>query len=82
MVLFFHVILEDHMMKELPNVIDGSCGLLWEVTTLLCFGGNRPCGSRDIMLLVVEKQNSTCSCLAPPLLLIPKALALSWSQLF
>ena len=79
MVLFFHVISEDHMMKELPNVIDGSCGPLWEVTTLLCFGGHRPCGSRNIMLLVVEKQNSTFSCLAP--LLIPKALALSWSQL-
>ena len=27
------------------------------------FGGHRHCGSRDIMLLVSEEENSRCSCI-------------------
>ena len=32
------------------------------------FGGHRHCGSGDIMLLVVEEENSRCSRFNPPLL--------------
>ena len=34
------------------------------------FGGHRQCGSGDIMFLVIDEQDSTYSCLNPPLLFI------------
>ena len=37
------------------------------------FGGHRHYDKGDIMPLVVEGQDSTCSCLNPPLLFISKA---------
>ena len=44
----------------------------WEPFMVSChsakFGGHKQCGSGDTTFLVVEKQDSTCSCLNPPLL--------------
>ena len=37
------------------------------------FGDNRHCGSGDLMFVVVEGQDSTCSRLDPPLRFISKA---------
>ena len=46
------------------------CGLLMVSHHAATFGN---IGSGDIVLLVVAKQNSTCSCLNPPLLFISEA---------
>ena len=40
------------------------------------FGGNRHCGSEDIMLLVGEGEDPRCSCFNPPLLFISKVQGL------
>ena len=37
------------------------------------FGGHRCCDNGDIMFLIVEGQDSTCSGLDPPLMYISKA---------
>ena len=50
-----YLVLQSHVIKE-------SCDFMGEipsrsVTTIPCFGGHRHCGSRDMMLLVVEGQD-------------------------
>ena len=45
------------------------------------FGGHRHSASGDIMFLVVERHDSTCSRLNPPLLFISKAHGISSSQI-
>ena len=40
---------------------------------LATLGSHRPCGSGDILFLVAERQDSTCSLLNLPILCISKA---------
>ena len=44
------------------------------------FSGHRHCGSRDIMFLVVEGQDYTCTRFKAPLLFISKPHCMPWSQ--
>lgn len=58
MVLVCHGILQDHIIK-------GSCdftgrGVSKKSYHLASFGDHRHCGSGDLMLLVVEGEDSTC----------------------
>ena len=72
MVLVCHVILQDHMIKESLDFMGGS--LSRQVTNLTSFGSHRHRGSGYIMLVVIEGQDFTCSCLGPPLLFTSKLL--------
>ena len=69
MVLVCHVISLDHVIKESCELEGGS-----QVTTLpeaLCYGD---------MFVVVEEQDSTCSCLNPVLLFISLFISRTWSS--
>ena len=44
------------------------------------FAAHMHSGSGDMIFLVVERQDSTCPCLNPPLLFISKAHGVSYSH--
>ena len=81
MILVFHMISQDYLMKVSSNSMNRSPSRCHYLTSLVCTeenipslstkpGGYRQSGNGDIMFLVVEEQNFTCSRLSPPLLFI------------
>ena len=70
MFLVYHMILKDHVIK-------GSRDFMGESSHRhIRSGYNRPCGSGDIMFLVVKEQDSRYSHSNPPLFFISKASGL------
>ena len=76
MFLICHMISQEHVRK---GHVAGSEPLMLSLN-LVKFAGHRHCSSKDLMPLVVKRQDSRCPCLNPPLLFISEVQSMPFSH--